>query len=181
MAKKTKKTAPATPKTTPRLVARPASPEGYLGMVVADKVTGFQGTVGAIFYMLSGCIQAHLIPKVDKDGKLGDGFAIDLDRLDVVGPGPMPPTPAYNTDHIKLGVTAADLVTGAEGTLTEKAVYINGCTSFVLTSKSTKKEERTIAVDWKRLSLAGSRAVVPLPVSQPNQPPRGGPMRRIRP
>lgn len=52
-----------------------------LGNVVEDRVTGFKGVVTGLVTYISGCNQALLIPKVDKDGKLVDGQWFDIQRL----------------------------------------------------------------------------------------------------
>ena len=52
-----------------------------LGMKVQDKVTGAKGVVSSISYDLYGCIQAVVVPPVDKDGKKAEGWWCDVARL----------------------------------------------------------------------------------------------------
>ena len=52
-----------------------------LGCTAVDQVTGFRGVVTGIVQYLTGCNQALLIPKVDKDGKAMDGAWFDIQRL----------------------------------------------------------------------------------------------------
>lgn len=56
-----------------------------IGRRVEDKVTGFAGTVSGVVVYLSGCHQALVIPRVDKDGKMGDANWFDVQRLQVQG------------------------------------------------------------------------------------------------
>lgn len=57
--------------------------ELQLGCTVKDKITGFEGVVTGIVDYLSGCNQALVVPKVDKDGKLRDAHWFDVQRLTV--------------------------------------------------------------------------------------------------
>jgi hypothetical protein len=52
-----------------------------LGFEVKDIVTNFVGVVVSINFDLSGCIQAWVIPKVDKAGKKDEGHFFDTKRL----------------------------------------------------------------------------------------------------
>lgn len=52
-----------------------------LGCTAHDKITGFQGVVTGICEYISGCNQALLVPKVDKEGKHVDGQWYDVQRL----------------------------------------------------------------------------------------------------
>lgn len=173
-------TAARSGKTAPKaLPPRPATPEGFLGQLAIDKLTGFKGTVDSVVYMLSGCVQAHVQPMLGKDGKMESGWFLDLDRIDLIGMGPMAPVAPDNTEFIALGITAIDKVTAVEGTLTEKQIHINGCTTFVMMFRGEKtKGERAIALDWKRLDLKRSEVVVPAPQPASAVPPKGGAMRQ---
>lgn len=158
---------------------RPTTPEGFLGTIAIDKLTGLKGVIDSVVYMLSGCIQAHVQPPLGKDGKMEVGWFLDLDRIDPIGEGPMSPVTPDNTEFIALGITAIDRVTTVEGTLTEKQVHINGCTTFVMMFKGEKsKGERAIALDWKRLDLKRSEVIVPAPKPATSVSTKGGPMRQ---
>lgn len=158
-----------------------ASAQQLLGAQVQDKITNFKGVATSIVYMLSGSVQLSVDSGVDKDGKMRDSFFFDVDRLKYLKVGPMTPTVPDDTVHIQLGQTAKDRITGVEGTITEKVIHINGCTTVVLTQKTPKKDERLIVVDWKRLDLGGSKMVLPDPMLavKPNEPSKGGPMRKV--
>lgn len=66
---------------------------GFLGTRQRDKVTGFAGVITSICFDINGCIQGCLKPPTDKDGKIPDGYWIDLDRLELNGPPAMDPFP----------------------------------------------------------------------------------------
>ena len=54
-----------------------------LGLTAEDKVTGFKGTIDSVCFDLYGCIQISLKPKMDKDGKIDNGYWFDVTRLKV--------------------------------------------------------------------------------------------------
>ena len=55
-----------------------------LGFKAQDKVTGFAGVVTSISFDLFGCIQAIVLPPVDKDGNDQEGRWYDIARLDIL-------------------------------------------------------------------------------------------------
>uniref|UniRef100_A0A6H1ZC81 Uncharacterized protein n=1 Tax=viral metagenome TaxID=1070528 RepID=A0A6H1ZC81_9ZZZZ len=67
-----------------------------LGVRVEDKVTGHRGVVESIAFDLYGCIQAVVIPPVDKDGKKQIGDWFDIGRLKVIGKKPVMECPNFN-------------------------------------------------------------------------------------
>lgn len=147
------------------------------GAIVEDKVTGFKGVVTGVVHFLSGSVQAHVQPRAGKDGKLPDIWSFDLDRLKHLRAGPVKATPPDDTSHIQLGGTARDKVTGVRGILTEKAVYLNGCTHYIITAPGSKKDERIVACDWKRIEVVSSEPLIAQPA--PDGPPKGGPSARV--
>lgn len=52
-----------------------------LGFAVEDVVTGLVGIVVSISFDLSGCVQAFVTPRADKEGKVATGFWVDTKRL----------------------------------------------------------------------------------------------------
>lgn len=58
-----------------------------IGDLGKDRVTGFTGVVTATAQHITGCDTVYLTPKVDKDGKHGDGGWYDVHRVDVVEAG----------------------------------------------------------------------------------------------
>lgn len=55
-----------------------------IGDKVRDKVSGFSGIVTGIVDYISGCKQALVGPKIDKDGKPIDSQWFDVQRLEVL-------------------------------------------------------------------------------------------------
>jgi len=54
-----------------------------LGNKVEDKVSGFTGVVTGIVDYITGCRQALVAPRLDKDGKRVDSEWFDVQRLEV--------------------------------------------------------------------------------------------------
>jgi len=52
-----------------------------LGREAKDKITGFKGVVDSVCFDLYGCIQASLKPPLDKNGKIPEGYWVDVTRL----------------------------------------------------------------------------------------------------
>jgi hypothetical protein len=62
-----------------------------LGDEVKCKVTGHRGIATAIAKCLTGCDRVEVKPPVDKDGKMMDGYWIDIAALEVVKKGKIKP------------------------------------------------------------------------------------------
>lgn len=58
-----------------------------LGLLMKDKVTGFEGIAIAKSDFLFGCTQFHIKPQVVKDGKLESAIAFDYLQLEIIGNG----------------------------------------------------------------------------------------------
>ena len=75
-----------------------------LGHRMKDRVTGLTGVVTSISHDLNGCVQATLHYGLDKDGKPGEQYWIDIARLVHTGkprvmvPPPFGETAAKNYD-----------------------------------------------------------------------------------
>lgn len=67
-----------------------------MGHLVKDKVSDFKGVVISIAFDLYGCIQADVRPReLDKDGKLQQGFWMDVSRLEVLSNKPLMDQPDF--------------------------------------------------------------------------------------
>ena len=53
-----------------------------LGDKVKDKVSGLVGIATERREYLNGCIQYVIQPKIDKDGKMPDGWSIDSQQIE---------------------------------------------------------------------------------------------------
>lgn len=61
-----------------------------LGQEAMDKVTGFKGIILGRIEYLFGCNQYGLVPKVNKEGKIGDTNWFDEGRIEIIGKGILP-------------------------------------------------------------------------------------------
>ena len=52
-----------------------------LGKKSTDSVTGYKGVITSISVDLYGCVQALVVPGLDKEGKMASGVWLDLNRL----------------------------------------------------------------------------------------------------
>lgn len=68
-----------------------------LGFEVKDAVTKFNGVVVSITFDLYGCVQAYVMPKADKAGKIGDGCWFDVKRLTKTSTAPVMAVPQWPT------------------------------------------------------------------------------------
>ena len=55
-----------------------------LGCIVEDTVTRFKGVITARSQNLTGCNTYFIAPGVQKDGKLGEGYWFDEQRIKVL-------------------------------------------------------------------------------------------------
>lgn len=58
----------------------------WLGLRVGDKLTTFTGIISSISFDVSGCIQGYVRPEECKDGKMAEGYWLDLNRLEILSP-----------------------------------------------------------------------------------------------
>ena len=72
-----------------------------LGLIVKDKVTGFEGIAESLSFDLYGCIQIDIRPHtLDKDGKVQDGRWFDVNRLTIMSPDPIIQRPDFS--HVRM-------------------------------------------------------------------------------
>ena len=67
-----------------------------LGLKVEDRITGFTGIVSSVSFDLYGCVQGLITPPVNKEGKTGDSFWVDLNRLKIKDKSPVMPIPTFD-------------------------------------------------------------------------------------
>jgi hypothetical protein len=58
--------------------------EVNLGDKVRDRVTGLEGIVVAKTEWLNGCVRVVVQTRLDKDGKVPDGYNVDVEQLEVL-------------------------------------------------------------------------------------------------
>lgn len=66
-----------------------------LGMPVCDCTTKFVGVVSSVSFDLYGCVQAFVVPRCGKDGKIGEGCWFDAKRLTLTATKPVMPQPSF--------------------------------------------------------------------------------------
>ena len=66
-----------------------------MGLIVRDKVTGFEGVAESVSFDLYGCVQVVVKPPLTKDGEIKDGRWFDIQRLDITGRSRVMPVPAF--------------------------------------------------------------------------------------
>lgn len=111
-----------------------------LGYTTKDNSTGFSGVADIKTEFLTGNVQFHLQPKVDKEGKFVPGMDFDRDQLyqlklaswkvlDCAEPRPT---------TIELGWKVKDNITGTEGITIRRITYLNGCVYYIVQGKIGK-------------------------------------------
>ena len=60
-----------------------------LGYKAKDKVTGFTGVITSISFDLYGCIQAAVSSGLTKEGKVGESYWMDTNRLQILSKAPV--------------------------------------------------------------------------------------------
>jgi 4-hydroxy-3-methylbut-2-enyl diphosphate reductase IspH len=153
--------------------------EIQLGDMARDDLTGFEGVVTGRTHWLSNCDRLTLQPKGLKDGQPQKDVSFDITHCVLVSKAAHAPA-AKNTDqreHILLGDTARDEITGFEGVVTARAHFLTICDRLVLQPKTLDKDgqpQKSAGFDVTRVALVSSL--------QPPAPKevRGGPMDDVR-
>lgn len=99
--------------------------EVKLGQEVRDKITGFKGIVAYITEVRDGCDRASVQPPVDKDGKIPEGWDIDVPVLEVIRQ--VIPEPERTAPIINIDDKVRDPITGYEGIVINRTRHLNGC------------------------------------------------------
>jgi hypothetical protein len=66
-----------------------------LGKRVRDRVSGFKGLAVSVAFDLYGCVQVTINPGIGKDGKPGEQFWFDHNRLEVTDHKRVMPLPGF--------------------------------------------------------------------------------------
>jgi len=66
-----------------------------LGFEVQDAVTRFKGVVTSIAFDLPGCVQASVNQAISKEGKLGETYWFDVNRLTKISKKPVMKRPEF--------------------------------------------------------------------------------------
>lgn len=54
-----------------------------LGFKATDKITGLEGVIDSVCFDLYGCIQVSIKPQTVKDGKVAEGYWMDVTRVTI--------------------------------------------------------------------------------------------------
>ncbi len=78
-----------------------------LGLNAEDKVTGFKGVITTVSFDLYGCVQVVITPKINEDGKQGDGHWYDVTRLKIESDERVMDVPDFDKGYIAEGKKGA--------------------------------------------------------------------------
>ena len=112
-----------------------------LGKLGRDKVTGFEGIIVAKIIHLFGCNHYELKPKVKDGGDLKKIESFDERSIEVIGKGitveeaKAENLGGENLDDV-LGKLGRDKVTGFEGIIVAKGIYLFGSDAYALSPKA---------------------------------------------
>lgn len=113
-----------------------------LGTVVRDRVTGFIGIAENRATFMYGCDRYCVQPRVDEKGKTGDSVMVDEPQLEIIEEGKQVMEPLGEPPElVKMGQLIEDPIRGMQGTVTGRAVYLNGCSRLMITPKQTGDKE----------------------------------------
>ncbi len=108
-----------------------------LGVLLRDKITGFEGLATGRSDMLTGCTQFSVQPQGKPDAIL-EGKQIDYHTLEVIGPGISDIAPIEDqTVTLKLGQKVRDKISGYTGTTVDRVTFFNGCVYFGVQREAT--------------------------------------------
>lgn len=111
-----------------------------VGDFVQESIFNLSGIIIATNERMNGniqyCLQPHQ-PELNKP--LIDATYIDAHSMTVVEEARVKPTAAVISDHINLGDTVQDIITGHKGVAHERMVYINGCVRYAVSIKEDNK------------------------------------------
>ena len=113
-----------------------------LGTIVRDLVTDLVGVAENRTEFMYGCDRYWIQPQVGKDGKVPEGYMVDEPQLKPVeGRDPVMPPPDEPDRIFEMGQHVRDPIMGAEGIITGRAVYLNGCARvFICPKQSSDKD-----------------------------------------
>jgi len=74
-----------------------------LGFKAKDKITGFEGTIDSVCFDLYGCIQVSLKPPMDNDGKIPDGYWVDVTRIKITNKNRIVELPNFYEGYVAEG------------------------------------------------------------------------------
>jgi hypothetical protein len=113
-----------------------------LGMKVKDKVTGFTGIVEHIVHWLHMCPQVCVVPdKLSKEGTIKGGAMIDLPQLEILSAKSVMKIQPLPEQRFQFGQKVKDTITGFDGKLIGRAIYLNGCSRVCVQPEYSQKTD----------------------------------------
>lgn len=159
-----------------------------LGDLVKDSVTQLNGVATSLTRFLNGMDQVGIQPQMKKsDSKLPEAWCVDITNVSVVKKSQVKVSKVTDQAYVtvELGDQAKDPVTGFEGIVTEKTVFLNGCTQIGLTpkiDKTTGNRRDKEAFPAARVKLIKRGVHTSQQLKEADKPTQksvpGGPMRR---
>jgi hypothetical protein len=148
-----------------------------LGSVVKDRVTGFTGVAENRATFMYGCDRYCVQPKVGEDGKMIDSVMIDEPQLEVVESEKRVMEPSTEPEClVDMGQVVIDPIKGMEGTVTGRAVYLNGCSRVLIQPKqSGEKERKSWWVDEQQVEVKNTSSEKKDITKEPSHRKQGGP------
>ncbi len=114
-----------------------------LGTIVRCRVTGFVGVAENRATFMYGCDRYCVQPQIGDDGKIPDNVMIDAPQLEIVEPKTQVMSPlAEPPTLVEMGQLVEDPIRGMEGTITGRAVYLNGCSRVWVSPKQNPRYEK---------------------------------------
>lgn len=112
-----------------------------LGTIVKDRVTGVVGVAENRATFMYGCDRYCVQPRIKDDGTIPDSVMLDEPQLEILDETPVMPAPAEPRQLVLLGQAVTDPIRGVGGTVTGRAVYLNGCSRVLIASKQTRSQK----------------------------------------
>lgn len=155
-----------------------------LGLLVKDKVSGFQGFVTSKLECSTGMIQYAVAPRWIEDKKEApSGQYFDPEILEILDDGLSAQAVAPDAKlNVALGDEVEDTATSMRGIAIEKVTFLNGCTYFTFFDtrrNSIDGKPPRMAVDHRRLKhIAAAHILTPNRQAEEQRAigtPKGGP------
>lgn len=145
-----------------------------LGNIVEDRVTGIKGTAYQYYYRSNGNRLIGVQPRGDGN-TMPEAVFIDDFSLIVIEDGLAADLPEPAKTNIEIGMEVVEIASKQTGVVTAKALFMNGCINFEVTTKSVdNKSPEMFWVDHTRIEVVGDG----IKTAIKKTPETGGPMIR---
>lgn len=133
-----------------------------LGSEVVDMTTGQSGVVVNRTELLGGTIQyAIQLPASSDASRQPDLISIDRESVNLVGDGISDRAVSADSFKFELGNEVEDLVSGFQGMVVSRTVFINACLYYMVEAKGVgKPEERQRFLTEQRLKFVSDGVAI---------------------